>query len=59
MPNILLGKIVKLNVSSDPFCIKMFPDVISGVVVRQKLEFTILSEHDDDFVGVGQISRLF
>ena len=42
MAYIVLGTIVKLNVSSEPFCIKMFPDVIYRVIVLQKLEFTTL-----------------
>ena len=37
----------------------MFLDAKSRVVLLQKLEFTILSEHDGDVVSVGQISRLF
>ena len=34
-------------------------DIIPRVVVLWKLEFTILSEHDYDVVGVRQISRPF
>ena len=39
---------------------RLFGHVMSPVDVGQKLEFTIISEHDDDddVVGVRQISRL-
>ena len=44
----------------DVFCSTTpFGHVISRVAVLQKLEFTILCEHDDDVVGVRQISCLF
>ena len=33
--------------------------VISRVEILWKLEFTILSEHDDDVSGRAKISRLF
>ena len=44
----------------DDFCSTTpFGYVMSRVVVLHKLEFTILSEQDDDVMGVRQISRLF
>ena len=37
---------------------RLFGHLMSPVDVGQKLEFTIISEHEDDVVGVRQISRL-
>ena len=59
-PSVVNGRPSIWSLRIDDFCSTTpFGHVISRVVVLQKLEFTILSEHDDDFVGVRQIFRLF
>ena len=44
----------------DDFCsTTRFGHVMSRVVVLQKLEFTILSEHGDDVVACGKFPDFF